>query len=687
MDKRGRSAETGLPILSNFRAADLLYVVTLRSPVARGRIKSIHIPHLPRGYRSITADDIPGEPYLEVFGARLPVLASNQVAYQGEPIALLVGPDPARLREALELTHITVEAEVPDFNFNQFNSERIAARDSRQYGDVELAFSIAQQVVEGDYRAAPLYHAAQEAQGAAAWFDYDKLMVRTGCQWPHLVHRQLAAVLKVKDVEVVVEAADPGTHLDSRLWYPALVACHAALAAVLCGRPALLVLSPEEDFLYTTLRSPVFCSYRAALDKNGNFSALDARVIINTGAYGVLADELSRQAISAVAGAYAVPNLRVQTFAVRSNLPAMGPLAGMAIPQVLFAMERLANDCARQCELDPVRFRAANLLKRGVDGPQGKRKKNIPFSQLCEAVCQASDFYRKHASFELVRKRHSDPGSNPGRGIGLALSWQPPAGLSAPANVYSAAVEVELTKELKIIIRAGLVPGTGGTVAIWKALAAEIIGQSPDTVRIEPVTTADLPDSGPSTLSAGITLIPQLIESACHTIRSRRFREALPIKVKKSLRNRPREAVGPGDGCAWGVAAVELDLDRYTGQPVIQGIWLAINAGHILDEGKARRSLAASTALALSQVLSERIQFENGQVGANAWQQYRLARFMEIPPIHISFCGNEPGSPAAGLGDLPFSLVAPALTNALSQARDTAWLADFAGDIPHGGDR
>jgi CO/xanthine dehydrogenase Mo-binding subunit len=365
----------------------------------------------------------------------------------------------------------------------------------------------------------------------------------------------------------------------------------------------------------------------------------------------------------------------------------MGPLAGMAMPQVSFAIERLVNDCARQCELDPVRFRAANLLKRGLDSPQGKRKKNIPFAQLCEAVCQASDFYRKHASFELVRKRHSDPGSHPGRGIGLALAWQPPAGFNTPANVCSAAVEVELTKELNIIIRTSSVPGTGGTIDIWKALAAEIIGQAPATVRIEPLTTAGLPDSGPSTLSAGITVIPQLIESACHTIRSRRFREALPIKVKKSLRNRPREAIGPSDGCAWGVAVVELDLDRYTGQPLIQGVWLAVNAGHILDEAKARRSLAAGTALALSQVLSERIQLENGQVGPPAWQQYRLARFMEIPPIQISFSGNEDSAPAAGLGDLPFSLVAPALTNALSQARDTAWLADFAGDIPHGGDR
>lgn len=663
----------------------MLYACTLRSPIAAGRIKSIHIPHLPRGYRSITVDDIPGRKTIEVFGTEIPILAGESVRYKGEPIALLVGPDRRRLQEALQLAHISLEEAAPDLNFVQFNSGRIAARREQGYGDVDLAFSIAQSIVEADYQAAPRYPACQEPQAAAAWFDYDKLRVRTSTQWPYMVRSQVAAALKVKDSEVVVEAADPGKHLDSRIWYPALVASQAAVAAVLCGRPVLLMLSHQEDFQYTCLRSPVHASYRAAIDKNGLVSAIDARIIINTGAYGVMAANLAAQALSAVTGAYAVPNLRVQCYAVRSNQVSMGPMAGLALSQTLFAIERLMDDCARQLDVDPLSFRSQNLLKRNSEGPASKRKKNIPFAELSEKVCAMSDFYRKHASFELVRKRHSDPNRHPGRGIGLALGFQPPGGFPGLQQSISCSVEVELTKDSEIIVRSSAIPGNTGTLRIWQDLAARHIGQAPGTVRFEALYTGDLPDAGPSSLSGTISIISQLIETACQDICQRRFREGLPIVSRKTWRSRLSETYGPSDACSWGSAVVELHLDPLSGNPVVPGIWLAVKAGRLLSPVKARSVLENNCALAYSQVMYEHINHENGQIAETAWQHYRLARFNEIPPIHVHLMDSDDKAPIGGLGDLPFSLIPPALISALSQARDSSWQSDYAGSLPQGG--
>ncbi|MBU0954377.1 MAG: molybdopterin-dependent oxidoreductase [Spirochaetes bacterium] len=685
MDSERPLPALDLPLVSTFTTSDLLHVRILRSPVAKGRIKSIHIPHLPRGYRSIMIDDIPGSKTITVFGTEIPVLARERVSYRGEPIALLAGPDPARLQEAIELAHISLEEEEPDFTFSQFNSDRIAARCEYSHGDVELAFSIAQSMAEHEYHSAALYHAAQEPQGAVVWFDYDKLTIRCASQWPYLVRSQVAAVLDVKESEIVIEAADPGNHLDSRLWYPALLAAQAALAAVICGRPTRLILDRREDFLYTTLRAPVFSSYRSSCDKNGKLNAIDARIIINCGAYGVLAEEMAKRALAAASGAYSADNLRIQCYAVQSNLVPLGPFAGLVMPQILFAAERLIDDCARLADIEPVQMRRLNLLEKAAELGLVKRKKNIPFDELVESVCGISDFNRKHASFELVRKRHSDPAGQPGRGIGLAFGYQTPGGFITGSGTAASTVEVELTKEAELIIRSSSIPGTAGTVHIWKQIAADIIGQEPETIHFEPLRTGSLPDAGPSSHSGTITIISKLIEEACRAISQRRFREGLPIKVKKTMRPKNPVPGGPVDGCAWGAAVVELSINSYSGEPEVHGVWLSVKAGRILSIEKARNTLITNTALALSQSLYEHIPLEDGQIPEDANRYYHLARANQIPPIQVLLADSEDKAAIAGVGDLPFCLVAPALANALSQARDTPWQTDFASGMPGGG--
>ena len=87
--------------LSDFPRADAVYVGTVRSPSSRGSIASISLPHLPRDYRSITADDIPGARTLGKDAAFVPILAEGRVRYKGEPVALIVGPDEGKVAECI----------------------------------------------------------------------------------------------------------------------------------------------------------------------------------------------------------------------------------------------------------------------------------------------------------------------------------------------------------------------------------------------------------------------------------------------------------------------------------------------------------------------------------------------------------------------------------------------------------
>lgn len=656
--------------VSDFQKEGMLWVGTVRSPEPSGRIVSISIPRLNRDYRSITAEDIPGSRVLDFSGSAVPVLASGRVAYKGEPIALIAGPSRARVAEAVRLSKVIIEADRPELDFECFDSQREMARSRLELGDAEGALSSASRVLSAEYGSWAQDHYYPEPQGAAAAFDYDKLVVYASTQWPFHVRDAVKATLGVKAEEVVVRPTLLGPHLDGKLWYPSLLASHAALAARLCKKPALLLLSREEDFLYTTKRAPMLCSLKAALDDEGRLSALDARIAVNAGAYGPFAQPLIERSAETLAGLYACPNVRVRAWAAASDLPPMGAFAGLGSMNMAFARERMADDLAALAGMDPAEWRELNSRS-------GARKKSSAWSELEPVLLSMSDYRRKRSAYELMRRRREDAGRPSGFGIGLAFAAQP---LAAPIPGASARVEVELSKNLTLTIRTSALPGTSGTALVWKAEAASIIGIEERDVFIEPVSTDRVPDSGPALSSRGVAILSHLIIEACQAIRQRRFREALPIQVSKA--HRPRASRSEiQEASSWAGAVVELRLDPLDQRPVVRGLWLAVKAGRVLSPARASASLARDAAQAIGLCLAERLSLDKSP-DLDAFLGYQLHRLKDKPPIHVRLLDGPQDALPAGIGELAYLTVPAAWANAMTQASDGPWNVFPGGSVP-----
>lgn len=674
--------------LSDFPREDTVFVGTVRSPVSRGTIESISLPQLPGDYRSISADDIPGSRLISVQGASIPILASGRVAYRGEPVALIVGPDKARVAEAISLTRVRVVEEAADFTFETTDSARVVARQTLERGDVEAALAAATRVVEGDYRIGPQDHYYSEPQGSAAALENGSYVLFSSTQWPFHVRASVADMLDLKKEAVEVRPTLLGSHLDGKLWYPSLLACHAALATMLVRKPALLLLSRPEDFLYTTKRAPVLVSYRAGLGENGLLVALDASIMINTGAYVPFAGQLLERSINAVTGAYACRNLRVMARIIRTDLPPMGAFVGLGTGPVTFAVERLAEDCAAAADQDPSEWRQANLAGRGDSTLGVPLKKAVPYKAISARLLAISDYPRKRSSFELIRKRRADPSSPPGYGIGLAFGHQMPPAAFGRDGWDPPSVELTLSKNSTLTIKTSLIPGSQATAEIWKQKAAAALGLQTGSVVIETPSTATVPDSGPGTLSRSIGVITRLIESAGEGLAARRFREALPISMRKTQRARSASAApeSPIDSAAWGGAVVELELDPVDGSPLVRGVWIVVRAGRILSGDAVIRTLKHDAAVALGLCLGEWLDLSRGPADAQAIHRYRLPRLKDTPKVSVDFIDDD--SEPRGIGELAYALVPPAFANALSQALDTPWNSMPIGDfdaIPGGG--
>ncbi|OHD16493.1 MAG: hypothetical protein A2Y38_16360 [Spirochaetes bacterium GWB1_59_5] len=669
--------------LSDFPRDEAVYVGTIRSPVSRGSIVSMSLPHLPRDYRSITADDIPGARVMAAQGARVPVLASGRVSYRGEPVALIVGPDKRKVAEAIALTRVRVEEEPADYSFESCDSSRVVASDSLESGQVEAALKSAARIIEGDYRVGPQDHYYSEPQGSAAAFDYDKLVVFSSTQWPFHVRDSVAATLGVGKNEVIVRPTILGAHLDGKLWYPSLLACHAALASMLCGRPALLLLTRPEDFLYTTKRSPILASYRAGLDESGRLVAIDARIMINAGAYAPFAQELASRSVRSATGGYACPNVRISARAVRTDLPPMGAFVGLGTGPMNFAIERLVEDCAAAHELDPSEWRSANAAARGDATLGASLKRAVPYDALATRLLAISDYPRKRSSFELIRKRRADPSTAPGYGIGLAFGHQMAASTFGRDGADVPSVEVTLSKDSTLTIRTSMSPGSRSTMDIWKKSAAASLGLQPSSVLIQEPSTDAVPDSGPGTLSRNVSVVTKLIETACAGLASKRFREALPITVKKALRARSSKAApeSPLEDASWGSAVVELELDPVDGLPAVRGIWLVVKAGRILSNDAVIRAMKHDAAAALGLCLGEHLDLSHGPADLDALRRYHLPRIKDAPKIVVDFLDDD--TDPRGIGELAYALIPPAFANALSQALDLPWNTLPLGNFDH----
>jgi CO/xanthine dehydrogenase Mo-binding subunit len=662
---------------------DSFFGVTLRSPVARGILKAVEAPRLPGLYTLIRAGDIPGKNQLEDFS--LPVLASEALSYIGEPVGLLVGPDLSKLEEFAAQCRVAAEELPPVFSTAAYPPEFLLARRSVVLGDTEKAFAEAKTVVEGIYTTGIQEHWYAEAIGAAAVrqgaTDAQGITVHTATQWPFQVKRAVAAVLNLPPARIRVEPSLIGVHLDGKIWYPSLVACHAALGAYITKKPVKISLSREEDFRYSPKRSGSEIHIRSALGDRGQLLGTEINLISNLGAQGVFTDEMLDRTCLGALGHYKQGALKIEAQGVRTNLPPAGPFAGFGLAQGFFAMERQASRIADSLRMDPAEWRKNNVLGRNKTlAIAAVPVDSVPLEELLDTAAAMGDYRRKWASYELLRNRRREQEIRdkyePLRGIGIASAYQGSGFLYSGADKGAYAVELTLEKDGSLEIRTGMVSSSQEYVYIWQRLAVEILGVEAAAVRVTANDTDSAPDSGPSSLSRNSTVITRLVERACTAIRKQRFRDPLPITVRRTCRpgkipnweGKPLDQNALGH-LSWGTAVVEVEIDQIEYTPKIRGAWLGVDGGRILSEERARRSLTFSVVQALGWASREKIFYEEGRIPSEQVYDYDVPAPGEIPPVHIDFIWNDTVNPK-GIGELPFSCVPAAYVQAVSQAMD-----------------
>ncbi len=659
--------------VSDIYVPDMLYASTIRSPYASAAIHRVDATRPPAGTTCVTAATIPGSNELTVGDESMPILAERRANYAGEPIALIAGQSQRAVLAATSDVYIEFAEQPGSFAFVHPDPQRIQSHRVVEQGRVDDALSSSVRVVDGTYRTGIQEHLYNEPQGAVAIPGDDAMEIRCATQWPYHVRATVAAALGWPAQRVIVRPGDPGISLDGKLWYPSLVAAHAALLAHAADRPVKLVYSNVEDFRYTSKRAPVTVRVSTGLSDSGELIAADIEAFYNAGAYPLFTSEIVEQLTASLFCHYVCENIRISVTAVRTNLPPLNVLSGFAAASAHFATESHAARIVELTESDPVVWRTAAAAGHA----KGRRGRDT-IARLADVLGEAarqSDFSRKHAAYELQKKRRdASQQRSPTRGIGIAVASQGSGFIGEHRNEYNGTIVVRLDGDRSATLLTSAVAGSTSVAQGWRRIVAETLGIEQQAVHVARPDTDLTPDSGPSTLSRNVAVIGRSIELACEAIQKQRFRKPLPIEVRRSGKVTRTSRFGPttrGESpygeLSYAVAVVEVAVDPVTFESAVENVWLVVDGGRIVDEVEARRSLEMTTTQALEWATHELVTYHDGVIDPRSYLTYRNIARPVRPRISIEIESANDRAPL-GIGELPQSCIPAALAAAVSQA-------------------
>jgi len=565
--KEGRKKVTGQALyVDDLKFDNMLHGVTVRSSIARGRIRSISYDQPPTTaggsdfipwdeFTIVTAKDIPGENYVALILNDQPYLADEVVNHPEEPIVLLAHRDKYLVEEARR--HVRIEYEETPAVFSLQDSlakkEIIWGEDNvfKKFlvdkGNVDDVWSKADFVVEAEYETGAQEQLYIENNGAIAIANADDgVTVWGSMQCPYYVHKALIKLFGLPEEKIRVIQTETGGGFGGKEEYPSMIAGHAALLAWKSGLPVKMIYDRAEDMVVTTKRHPSYTRHRTAVTKDGKLLAQEIEFVIDGGAYCTLSPVvLSRGTIHA-AGPYFCPNVRIKSTAVATNVPPHGAFRGFGAPQSIFALERHMDKVAKTIGLSPEEFRRRNFIKEGETTATNQIiREKVDLEGLLSRAFELTDYHAKRERFARENAISSEPsltvglmprsssraddaargtsptvreGSNGSprlrRGIGFA-SFMHGAGFTGSGEVYlQSVVGAEATAEGRVRILAASTEIGQGTNTIFAQIAAETLGVAYELIEVAQPDTANVPNSGPTVASRTSMIVGKLVESA-----------------------------------------------------------------------------------------------------------------------------------------------------------------------------
>jgi len=710
----------------------MLYARILHSPHAHARIARIDASKaraIPGVVAVLTHQDVPRVPYTTA-GQGWPepspydaVMLDRKVRFVGDRVAVVAAEDPEAARRACDAIQVDYQVlpavldpekamdpgaprihDQADASGIKDPARNLAAEIVAEVGDVAKGFAEAERVFEETYRVPYVQQSSIEPHITITWLDEDhRLMVRTSTQVPFHVRRIIAPLLgiPIRRIRVIKPRIGGGFGGKQEI----LIEDLCGMLTLRTGRPVRLEYTREEELTAARTRHPQIVTLKTGV-RDGRFTAMEMRVLENTGAYGTHALTVMSVTGNRALSLYRCPNLRYEARAVYTNLAVAGAFRGYGCPQGFFALESHVDEIAQALGEDPIEFRRRNHVLEGDEQPiaevlgegkEGHRQviRSCGLPQAIQAGAKAIGWSRR-------RQRLRPAKGALRRGMGMAIVMQ----ASGIPGVDMGAASIKMNEDGSFNLLVGATDIGTGADTMFCQVAAEALGVPMEKI-IPYSSDTDMTPFDPGAYASSTTYISgRAVEKAARLVL-----QQITEVGGRMLEEKPEDLVlHSGKVCAkdgrfvtyeqvclsslyqkdqfqimatashmsydspppFAAVFAEVEVDTETGLVRVLKVVEAVDCGQVVNPQMAEGQVEGAALQSVGYALYERMPFDgSGRMQFRSFRDYTIAAATDVPEIvTILVPTHEPTGPfgAKAIAEIPINGPAPAIANAVAHA-------------------
>jgi carbon-monoxide dehydrogenase large subunit len=649
-----------------------------------------------------------------------PGLAQGMVRYVGEPIAIVIAETESQASDAAEFVHPNIDPMPCVTDIEQAIADgapriwpdapgNVAIRwQTNDPADVDAAFATAAHVVRLKLRNTRVFANAIEPRTSIA--DYDSVAGRyiwiTPSQGVRYMLRVLCdQVFKVPDDKIHIRTYDVGGAFGSKEQpYPEDVTL--LFAARELRRPVKWHASRTENLLSDNHARDAVIDCALALDEDGRFLALRAKILAAMGAYfGCNGPNGSiRNTPWGMPLVYRTPKVYAEVVAVMTNTAPIGPYRGAGREQAAYIVERLVDEAARQLKIDRIELRRRNLIPPTsipYQSPTGRLYDSGEFEAVMDKALALSDW----GGFEKRASVDAKAGLIRGQGISSFLecvggSWQE-------------STKIRFDQNGRVLLYVATQSHGQGHETSFPQVVSERLGIPCSLIEIRQGDSRELPATGFATVgSRSMIMAGSALAQTCELIINKaRKAAARRLEVEESdldysagsfrvigtdhavgllelarlVREQPAEFslgtegldsegeyIAPDMHFPNGCHICEVTLDPPTGKVTVERYVAVDDVGTVVNAPIVHGQVHGGVCQGLGQVLMEQCQYDSdGQFLTATFMDYAMPRANDLPSLQVELHSvPSPKNPLGvkGAGECGVTGSLPAISNAIADA-------------------
>jgi len=725
---------------ADYNTPKMLHLKAVRSELPHAKIVSIDTTAAEKlsGVRGVLRpEDVPDKRSGVCLEDRFILPRDNIVRFVGEPIVFIAADTIDIAEEAVEMVKIEYEELPAVFDPEEAikkDPPAIIHPDRSKYhyvplprypqmldpnipnlqnmaklraGNVEKGFKVADLVVENRFFCESPQHCPIETHNIDAWVEFDgTLTIRSSRQGMFLLRKEISRFFDLPETQVRVIGPYCGGGFGSKM--SRFQEHPIAMAAMKIRKPVRLEYTRADDLITGGRRPTVVIYIKHGVSKSGKLLALEARIIVDGGAFG--AEQMAfipRTAISSFAATYSIPNVKIDCFAVYTNLPPATTMRGVENPQMIWAAEQQMEIIAEKLNMDPIELRKNNILKEGEINAMGEPMVSIGVTRCLDAA------------IDWIEAREKSPSeTNWVKGRGIAIGGE------LIGRGYTATSKVKVRSDGYIEAYYGAAEMGQGASTMVAQIAAEEFDVPINKVKLHRGDTKFTPFDWGNYASRTTTSTGNAVRHACGDAKKQIFNlasdkmdipdELLEISNGKiyckedksrhlmiedlfsslgfvegigeiagrgefTLEAPPIKDINTGQfskfaDYSYGAFAVEIAVNLETGEVKVLRAANALDMGQPLNPKICEQQIESGTGMGIGTALYESLKFENGKLLNPDLMNYKIPTINEIPfgenvaSIIAPTPLEEGPYGAKGFAEMVMAPVAAALGNAVYNA-------------------